>query len=157
MMVNKNYYKVLEIAKNATQAEIRKAYKRLSLKYHPDKNKSPNATEKFKEIGGAYAILSDKVKRQKFDREETASENHSNTNEKQKYNRKKDEKQDDHKKDEKSKHDREETASSDKHSNKKDEKQKYNFNPNPYQTFRNFFGTDDFFAAFSRKYRQYKD
>ncbi|CAI2162014.1 2929_t:CDS:2 [Funneliformis geosporum] len=63
--MTKNYYKILEIDKNATQEQIKKAYRKLSLKYHPDKN--PNGEEKFKEIGKAYAVLSDEKTRENYD------------------------------------------------------------------------------------------
>lgn len=58
--MTRNYYEILEIDKNATQEEIKKAYRKLSLKYHPDKNRgNKEAEEKFKEINKAYQILSD--------------------------------------------------------------------------------------------------
>lgn len=63
----KDYYKILGLSKNASEEEIKKAYKKLALKYHPDKNKSPGAEEKFKEIAEAYDVLSDKEKRQVYD------------------------------------------------------------------------------------------
>ncbi|CDO78181.1 hypothetical protein BN946_scf184797.g7 [Trametes cinnabarina] len=61
-------YKVLELSKSASEQDIRKAYKRLSRKYHPDKNKDPDAEEKFVEIAHAYEVLSDPTKRQIYDR-----------------------------------------------------------------------------------------
>ncbi|KAF8553935.1 DnaJ-domain-containing protein [Imleria badia] len=61
-------YKTLELSKHASEQDIRKAYKRLSRKYHPDKNKDPNAEEKFVEISHAYEVLSDQTKRQIYDR-----------------------------------------------------------------------------------------
>ena len=64
----KDYYKILEINKNATDEEIKKAYRKLAKKWHPDKNlNNPIAEEKFKEIQEAYDILSDKKKREKYD------------------------------------------------------------------------------------------
>ena len=63
----KNYYKILGINKNSSQEDIKKAYRNLALKYHPDKNKHPDASQKFKEISEAYQILSDKDKRYKYD------------------------------------------------------------------------------------------
>ncbi len=63
----KDYYKTLGVAKNASQEEIKKAYKNLAKKYHPDLNKSPDATEKFKEISEAASVLGDAQKRQQFD------------------------------------------------------------------------------------------
>jgi len=65
---NKEYYKILGVDKNASPEEIKKAYRRLALKYHPDRNKGdPKAEEKFKEISEAYAVLSDKEKRAQYD------------------------------------------------------------------------------------------
>ena len=64
----KDYYKILGVPRNATQEEIKKAYRRLAMKYHPDKNKgNKEAEEKFKEINEAYAVLSDPEKRRMYD------------------------------------------------------------------------------------------
>ena len=63
----KDYYKILEVSKNATLDDIRKAYKRLAKKYHPDVCKEPGAEEKFKDIAEAYSILSDSDKRRRYD------------------------------------------------------------------------------------------
>jgi len=63
----KDYYQILGVPKNATQEEIKEAYRKLALKYHPDVNKSKEAEEKFKEITEAYAVLSDEEKRRKYD------------------------------------------------------------------------------------------
>lgn len=65
--MGKDFYNILGIKKNATDDEIKKAYRRLALKYHPDKNKTPQAEERFKEIAEAYEVLSDKKKRDIFD------------------------------------------------------------------------------------------
>ena len=62
-----NYYDVLNINKNASQDDIKKAYHKLALQYHPDKNKDKNAEDKFKEIGQAYEVLSDENKRRSYD------------------------------------------------------------------------------------------
>ena len=62
-----NLYSILEIDSNASQDEIKKAYKRLALKYHPDKNSDPGAPEKFHSIAMAYEILSDPEQRSKYD------------------------------------------------------------------------------------------
>lgn len=56
---NKDYYKILEISRNASKQEIRKVFRKLAMKYHPDRNKDPNAESKFKEINEAYSVLSD--------------------------------------------------------------------------------------------------
>ena len=64
----KDYYAVLGVSKNATQKEIKDAYRKLARKYHPDANKSDGATEeKFKEIGEAYEVLKDAKKRKEYD------------------------------------------------------------------------------------------
>jgi len=65
--MGKNYYKILGITKEASDDDIKKAYRKLALKYHPDKNKAPGAEEKFKEVAEAYEVLSDKKKRQIYD------------------------------------------------------------------------------------------
>ena len=63
-----DYYKVLGIEKNATQEDIRKAYRRLAKKYHPDLNRdNPNAKERFQEINEANEVLGDPEKRKKYD------------------------------------------------------------------------------------------
>jgi len=69
----KDYYAILGVPKNATQEEIKRAYKRLARQYHPDVNKSPEAEEKFKEINEAYAVLSDPEKRKIYDTYGTAT------------------------------------------------------------------------------------
>ena len=63
----KDYYEILGVPRNATQEEIHAAYRKLARKYHPDVNKSPDAEEKFKEIGEAYEVLKDPEKRKKYD------------------------------------------------------------------------------------------
>ena len=68
-MNTKDHYSVLELDRDATQEEIKKAYRRLALKYHPDTNpKNKGAEEIFKEISEAYAVLSDPEKRRIYDR-----------------------------------------------------------------------------------------
>lgn len=67
-MAETDYYKILGVDKTANGQEIKKAYHKLALKYHPDKNQDDkNAEAKFKEISEAYAVLSDKEKRQQYD------------------------------------------------------------------------------------------
>jgi len=63
----KSLYETLEINDNASEAEIKKAYRKLARKYHPDVNKEASAEDKFKEINSAYEILSDKEKKQQYD------------------------------------------------------------------------------------------
>ena len=64
----KDYYKVLSVEKSASQAEIKKAYRALAKKYHPDKNKGEKgAEEKFKDISEAYEVLGDEEKRKQYD------------------------------------------------------------------------------------------
>ena len=67
MAEKKNYYEILGIPKDAPTDVIKDAYRKLALQYHPDRNKSPGAEEKFKEISEAYAVLSDDEKRQQYD------------------------------------------------------------------------------------------
>ena len=67
-MTKKDYYEVLGVKKNAAEDEIKKAFRRLAMKHHPDRNPgNKQAEEKFKEINEAYAVLSDKEKRAKYD------------------------------------------------------------------------------------------
>ena len=64
----KNYYDILELSKNCSLDDIKKQYKKLALKWHPDKNKNnPDAESKFKEIAEAYGVLSDPSKREQYD------------------------------------------------------------------------------------------
>ena len=66
--MGKDYYAVLGLNKGATEDELKKAYRKMALKYHPDKNKSSGAEEKFKEVAEAYEVLSDKKKRDIYDK-----------------------------------------------------------------------------------------
>lgn len=63
----RDYYEVLGVPKTASKDEIKDAYRKLALQYHPDRNKAPEAEEKFKEISEAYAVLSDEEKRAQYD------------------------------------------------------------------------------------------
>mgnify|MGYP002135567399 CR=1 FL=1 len=66
--MSKNYYDILGIDKNASEAEIKKAYKKKALEYHPDRNKGDkNAEKKFKEVNEAYQTIGDKTKRENYD------------------------------------------------------------------------------------------
>jgi len=64
----KNYYKILELDFGADILSAKKAYRRLALKYHPDKNKEPDAAQKFIEITEAYEVLRDPLKKNEYDR-----------------------------------------------------------------------------------------
>ena len=67
-MEKRDYYEILGVAKNATDAELKKAYRQMALKFHPDKNPgNKEAEDKFKEAAEAYEVLSDSQKRQKYD------------------------------------------------------------------------------------------
>jgi molecular chaperone DnaJ len=67
MAEKRDYYEVLGVQRNAAKDEIKDAYRKLAMQYHPDRNKAPEAEEKFKEISEAYAVLSDDEKRQQYD------------------------------------------------------------------------------------------
>ena len=66
-MNKRDYYEVLGVNKNASDAEFKSAFRKLAKKYHPDVNKEPDAAEKFKEAQEAYAVLSDESKRRQYD------------------------------------------------------------------------------------------
>jgi curved DNA-binding protein len=67
-MEDRDYYKMLGVDKNASEQEIKRAYRKLALKYHPDRNRGDkNAEEQFKLVNEAYAVLSDKEKRKQYD------------------------------------------------------------------------------------------
>lgn len=67
MATKRDYYEVLGVSKSASTAELKSAYRKLALEWHPDRNKSSNAHEKFKEINEAYAVLSDPKKKEQYD------------------------------------------------------------------------------------------
>ena len=67
MAEKRDYYEVLNVERGAPQDEIKKAFRKLAFQYHPDRNKEPDAEDKFKEISEAYAILSDPEKKQQYD------------------------------------------------------------------------------------------
>ena len=67
-MAKKDFYETLDVARNATDEEIKKSYRKLAMKYHPDRNQdNPSAEEKFKEVKEAYEMLSDPEKRAAYD------------------------------------------------------------------------------------------
>ncbi len=66
-MEKRDYYDVLGVSRGASKDDVKAAYRKLALQYHPDRNKDPGATEKFKEISEAYAVLSDDEKRGQYD------------------------------------------------------------------------------------------
>ncbi|VDM92487.1 unnamed protein product [Litomosoides sigmodontis] len=63
----RDYYEVLGVKRDASTAQIKKAFRNLALKYHPDRNNDPNAHEKFREIAAAYEVLADDQKRREYD------------------------------------------------------------------------------------------
>lgn len=67
MAEKKDFYEILGVSKSANATELKSAYRKLALEWHPDRNKSPEAHEKFKEINEAYAVLSDSQKRSQYD------------------------------------------------------------------------------------------
>ncbi|MYA60473.1 MAG: DnaJ domain-containing protein [Chloroflexi bacterium] len=68
MSDKRDYYEVLEVPRNANEEDIKKAFRRKALEYHPDRNREDGATERFKEINEAYQVLSDPETRARYDR-----------------------------------------------------------------------------------------
>ncbi|KAM3181410.1 hypothetical protein ACTXT7_014440 [Hymenolepis weldensis] len=77
VMACKNLYDVLGVSKDASEDDIKRAYKSLARKFHPDKNKAPGATEAFKKIGSAFNVLTDFTKRRRYDQFGTVDEERS--------------------------------------------------------------------------------
>ncbi|XP_010792165.1 dnaJ homolog subfamily B member 9-like [Notothenia coriiceps] len=67
ILANGDYYEILGVPKEATERQIKKAFHKLALKYHPDRNRGPNAEAKFREIAEAYETLSDVKRRREYD------------------------------------------------------------------------------------------
>ena len=67
MPSKRDYYEILGLGKSASAAEIKAAYRKLALEWHPDRNKAANANDRFKEINEAYAVLSDSKKKETYD------------------------------------------------------------------------------------------
>ncbi|XP_028811029.1 dnaJ homolog subfamily B member 9 [Denticeps clupeoides] len=67
ILAEKDYYDILDVPRDASEHQIKKAFHKLAMKYHPDKNKSPNAEAEFREIAEAYETLSDDKRRREYD------------------------------------------------------------------------------------------
>ena len=67
-MTKRDYYEVLGVSRDASESDLKSAFRNLARKYHPDVNDAPDAEEKFKEINEAYGVLSDTDKRAAYDR-----------------------------------------------------------------------------------------
>lgn len=81
----KDYYEILGVTNDCTEDDLKRAYKKLALKFHPDKNHAPGATEAFKAIGNAFAVLSNPEKRQRYDHYGTEEEQTPVANERHYY------------------------------------------------------------------------
>jgi len=69
----KNYYKILEVSEGATQAEIKRSYRTMAKKYHPDKSSAPRAAQLFTEVNEAYGVLSDPEQKRQYDQRRSGS------------------------------------------------------------------------------------
>jgi molecular chaperone DnaJ len=67
-MAKRDYYEVLGVPRDASEEDLRKAFRRLAMEYHPDRNRRPDASDRFKEVNEAYQVLSDAQKRARYDR-----------------------------------------------------------------------------------------
>ncbi|KAM7101512.1 dnaJ homolog subfamily C member 18 [Ciconia boyciana] len=81
----RNYYEILGVERDASEEDLKKAYRKLALKFHPDKNRAPGATEAFKAIGNAFAVLSNPEKRLRYD-EFGSDQEHVSTGQARHYN-----------------------------------------------------------------------
>ncbi|XP_017685921.1 dnaJ homolog subfamily C member 18 isoform X1 [Chiroxiphia lanceolata] len=81
----RDYYEILGVSRDAGEEELKRAYRRLALKFHPDKNRAPGATEAFKAIGNAFAVLSNPEKRLRYD-ELGSDQEHVSTGQARHYN-----------------------------------------------------------------------
>nr|CCA15182.1 hCG1784313 putative [Albugo laibachii Nc14] len=81
----KTHYEVLSVSKSATEADVKKAYRKLALKLHPDKNSAPGAEEAFKAVGKAFAVLSDQEKRSHYDQYGSQGSGASQSNQRRAY------------------------------------------------------------------------
>ena len=68
MTTKRDYYEILEIGRDASEEDVRKAFRQKALEFHPDRNKDPDAGAKFKEVNEAYQVLTDPERRQRYDR-----------------------------------------------------------------------------------------
>jgi len=69
MATKRDYYEILGVDRKASADDIKTAYRKLAMQYHPDRNKAADAEERFKEISEAYAVLEDQTKRQQYDQD----------------------------------------------------------------------------------------
>ena len=68
MTTKRDYYNILEVGRDASEEDIRKAFRKKALEFHPDRNKNADAADKFKEVNEAYQVLTDPERRQRYDR-----------------------------------------------------------------------------------------